>query len=265
LFLASPFGPESADALKSLDPAAVKIASPELSYVQLLRTVSAWGLPALLSSGVSSLADMEAALALFDRSKVCLLHCVTSYPAPETDYNLNLIKNLAALFGVSAGVSDHSLDPCLVPLLALACGASVIEKHFCISRKDSGLDDPIALPAPDFARMVTAVRRAQGMRAEAVIQEASDEYSAEKVNLVLGDGVKRLAVSEAENYGRTNRSIHALREIQAGEILSAENCAVLRTEKLLRPGLPPCMLEKITGRAARQFIPAGEGIRFEDV
>ncbi|MDR0663357.1 MAG: N-acetylneuraminate synthase family protein [Spirochaetaceae bacterium] len=265
LFLASPFGPRSAAALESLSPAAVKIASPELNYVQLLRAVGAWGLPVLLSSGVSSLACIEEALALFDRAKVCLLHCVTSYPAPETDYNLNLIKNLTRIFGVSVGVSDHSLDACLVPLLAVACGASAIEKHFCLSRKDRGLDDPIALPALDFARMSAAVRRAGGMSAEAVVREAEDEYSGEKVGLILGDGVKRLARSEAQNYGRTNRSIHALREIREGEILSGENCAVLRTEKVLRPGMPPCMLEKITGRRARRVIPAGEGIRFEDV
>lgn len=265
LFLASPFGLRSAAVLKSLSPSAVKIASPELNYVQLLRTVSAWGLPVLLSSGVSSLADIEAALALFSRDKVCLLHCVTSYPAPETEYNLNLMKNLARIFGVNTGVSDHSVDPCLVPLLAAACGAIAIEKHFCISRKDPGLDDPIALPAPDFAKMCAAVRRAERMSAEAVICEAAGEYSAQKISQILGDGVKRLAASEAENYGRTNRSIHALREIQEGEILGADNCAVLRTEKLLRPGMPPYMLEKILCRAARRAVPAGEGIRFEDI
>jgi sialic acid synthase SpsE len=77
--------------------------------------------------------------------------------------------------------------------------------------------------------------------------------------------VKRLAASEARNYTRTNRSIHALRDIQAGETLSAENCAVLRTEKILGPGMPPFMLEKITGRQARRFIPSGGGVCFEDV
>ncbi|MDR2098357.1 MAG: N-acetylneuraminate synthase family protein [Spirochaetaceae bacterium] len=265
LFLASPFGPRCAACLKSLSPAAVKIASPELNYVQLLRTVSAWGLPVLLSSGVSTLADIEAALALFDSGRVCLLHCVTAYPAPETDYNLNLIKTLSSVFGVSAGLSDHSLDACLVPLLAAAQGACVIEKHFCLSRNGAGPDDPIALVPADFAAMCAAVRRAEGQIPETIIREAESEYSAERVRAILGDGVKRLAASEAQNYRRTNRSIHALREIREGEVLSAENCAVLRTEKILRPGMPPFMLEKIAGRRARRLIPAGEGIRFEDV
>ncbi|MDR2803985.1 MAG: N-acetylneuraminate synthase family protein [Treponema sp.] len=265
LFLASPFGPRSAACLKSLSPNVVKIASPELNYTQLLQTVSAWKLPVLLSGGVSTLADIEAALTLFDRDAVCLLHCVTSYPALETDYNLNLIKTLSAVFGISTGVSDHSLDARLVPLLAAACGACAIEKHFCISRSGTGLDDPIALPATAFAEMSAAVRRAEGQSAEEILREAADEYSAEKVSLILGDGVKRLAGSEAQNYTRTNRSIHAVHEIHAGEALSHENCAVLRTEKILRPGLPPVMLEKIMGRRARISIPAGEGIRFEDV
>jgi sialic acid synthase SpsE len=277
MFLATPFGPRSAACLYSLSPLAVKIASPELNYSQLLQTVSSWNLPVLLSTGVSMLADIEAALSFFDRlnlnddpglnekRSLCLLHCVTAYPAPETEYNLSLIKTLSSVFGVSAGVSDHSLDPCLVPVLAVACGACAIEKHFCLSRSDSGLDDPIALPPAAFAEMRAAVRRAQSESAETVVREAGREYSAEKVRLVLGDGVKRLSVSETQNYSRTNRSIHALRDIRQGEPIGAENCAVLRTEKILRPGMPPCMLEKIAGRAARRFIPAGEGIRFEDV
>ncbi|MDR2344157.1 MAG: N-acetylneuraminate synthase family protein [Spirochaetaceae bacterium] len=265
LFLASPFGPRSAECLRRLSPDLVKIASPELNYTQLLQTVGGWGLPALLSCGVSTLSDIEAALGFFDGGKTCLLHCVTAYPAPETDYNLKLIENLGAIFGVSVGLSDHSLDPCLVPLLALACGACVVEKHFCISRGGAGLDDPIALDAAAFTKMCAAIRRAEKLDSATVLTEAEQEYSAKKVRRILGDGVKRLAASEAQNYTRTNRSIHALRDIQAGEILDAENCAVLRTEKILCPGMPPYMLEKITGKPARRFIPSGEGVRFEDV
>jgi sialic acid synthase SpsE len=265
LFLASPFGPGSAECLRRLSPELVKIASPELNYTQLLQTVGAWGLPALLSCGVSTLADIERALAFFDAGKTCLLHCVTAYPAPEADYNLKLIRNLAAIFGVSAGLSDHSLDPSLVPSLAIACGACVVEKHFRVSRRGTGLDDPIALDPAGFARMCAAIRRAEKLDADTIVAEAEQEHTAEKVRRILGDGVKRLATSEAQNYRRTNRSIHALRDIAAGETLSAENCAVLRTEKILRPGMPPFMLERIRGRQARRFIPSGEGVRFEDV
>jgi sialic acid synthase SpsE len=113
--------------------------------------------------------------------------------------------------------------------------------------------------------MVLAVKRAAGMESEALIAELSRERGAALVEAVLGDGVKRLAASEQANYERTNRSLHALRDIVQGETIRADMVGILRTEKVLRPGLPPSWVKRITGRTARQFIPAGEGIRFEDV
>jgi sialic acid synthase SpsE len=163
------------------------------------------------------------------------------------------------------GVSDHSLDPELVPVLALSQGAAVIEKHFCLSRSDPGLDDPIALPPADFARMANALRRAAQAGPEKAAAILSPHWDAFTVEKVLGSGIKTLAPSERDNYSRTNRSIHALRDIQAGEAIQAEDFAALRTEKVLRPGLAPSWADKICGRAARTFIPAGEGIRFEDI
>jgi sialic acid synthase SpsE len=265
LFLCTPFGERSAAELAALDPALFKIASPELNYTALLARIASYGKPVLLSSGVSRLGDIEDALEILRGVPVCLLHCVTSYPAPPADYNLRSLRTLSAVFGVSVGVSDHSLDPCLVPCLALAMGGVVIEKHFCLSRTDGGLDDPIALPPTEFRRMVLAVRRAAGMESGAIAAELSRERGAEMVETVLGDGVKRLAASERDNYERTNRSLHALRDIAPGETIHAEAAGVLRTEKVLRPGLPPSWAGKIAGRTARQFIPAGEGIRFEDI
>jgi len=274
LFLCTPFGLKSAKILKELKPKIVKIASPELNYTVLLREIAGWGLPILLSTGVSKLGDIEEALTEIrgqgsdPRSLIpspCLLHCVTAYPAPETDYNLRVLQSLAAVFGVSVGVSDHSLDPCLVPSLAVCEGAAVIEKHFCLSRKDPGLDDPIALPPQDFALMSKAIRRAAEADTEQTLANISRERGTSLVEAVLGDGVKTLAPSEQDNYQRTNRSIHAIRDIQPGEIIKAEDFAILRTEKILRPGLAPSWVDRICDRTARQFIPAGEGIRFEDI
>jgi len=269
LFLCTPFGLKSARLLRELQPKIVKIASPELNFTALLEEVAKWGLPTLLSSGVSTLGDIEAAVnpsnVKGNSHRLCLLHCVTAYPTPETDYNLRVLQSLAAVLGVSVGVSDHSLDPELVPALAVSQGAAVIEKHFCLSRDDPGLDDPIALPPPEFARMVKALRRAAEMGPEETVAGLSRERGAALVEAVLGSGVKTLAPSERDNYSRTNRSIHALRDIQAGEIIQVADFAVLRTEKILRPGLAPSHAAEICGRTARQFIPAGEGIRFEDV
>jgi sialic acid synthase SpsE len=270
LFLCTPFGLKSAAILREIQPKIIKIASPELNFTSLLEDIAKWDLPVLLSSGVSRLSDIEDALEILGndaplRSPICLLHCVTSYPAPEADYNLRVLPNLSAVFGVSVGVSDHSLDPELVPALAVSMGAAVIEKHFCLSRDDPGLDDPIALPPEEFSKMSRAVRHAAEKGAEETIAFYRYERGGSLVEQVLGSGVKKLAPSEKANYRYTNRSIHALRDIQKGEIIKKGDYAILRTEKNLRPGLEPRWENAVEGRAARVFIPAGEGIRFEDV
>jgi sialic acid synthase SpsE len=268
LFLCTPFGLKSANILKQLQPKMVKIASPELNFTGLLEEIAGWGLPVLLSSGVSRLSDIENAVEIFKNKKdcqICLLHCVTSYPAPETDYNLSVLPNLAAIFGVPVGVSDHSADPELVPALSIAMGAAVIEKHFCLSKTDPGLDDPIALPPEDFSKMTRAIHRAAQTAENETIACYSRERGEDLVRQILGSGVKELAPSEKANYRLTNRSIHALRDIQKGEIIKKGDYACLRTEKILRPGLEPIWEKNIEGRTVKNFIPSGEGIRFEDI
>lgn len=264
LFLCTPFGLKSARILRRIGVSAMKVASPELNHLSLIDELASYGLPTLVSSGVSTLADIERALGHL-ACPVLLLHCVTAYPAPAEEYNLRLLAGLSSIFGRPTGVSDHSLDPILVPSLAVAMGAVAVEKHICLSRKDPGLDDPIALPPEDFGKMVAAIGRAAELPAQATIAELSDAYSPETVERVLGDGVKRLAPSEAANYTRTNRSIHALAAIKKGEVFSERNLALLRTEKVLRPGLTPELLTSIMGRVARRGIPSGEGIEWEDV
>ena len=266
LFLCTPFGLKSASLLLKIKPKVVKIASPELNFTGLLEEIASWQLPVLLSSGVSRLSDIEKAIdVLGDKSRLCLLHCVTAYPAPETDYNLRVLPNLAAVFGVPTGVSDHSRDPVLVPALAVSMGAAVIEKHFCLSRDDPGLDDPIALSPNEFSQMVRAIRRAAEAGPEETLATYRREHGDGLIEEILGNGVKELAPSEKANYRLTNRSVHALRDIQKGETLKRGDYAVLRTEKNLRPGLEPCMEKALEGRTARDFIPTGEGIRFEDI
>jgi sialic acid synthase SpsE len=268
LFLCSPFGIQSARELRNLKPEFIKIASPELNFTALLKEVASYRLPLLLSTGVSKLGDIEEALSALKGTEgggICLLHCVTSYPAPAEEYNLRVLKSLGEIFGCPAGVSDHSTDPELVPVLAVLMGGAVIEKHFCLSRGESGLDDPIALPPPDFARMVQSVRCASRMESRELVELLYRERGRKLVETVLGDGVKKLAPSERDNYERTRRSIHALRDIAPGEIIQKDMIASLRTEKILRPGLPPSWEEALIGRKAARFIASGEGIRFEDL
>jgi sialic acid synthase SpsE len=279
LFLAAPFGLKSAALLKNLKPQALKIASPELNYTALLEETASWGKTIYLSSGVSTLGDIEEALSTIKRgragpdsdgnseiaAKVCLFHCVTAYPALPLDYNLRVLPHLAGIFGIPVGISDHTLDPVLVPVLGLVLGAAAVEKHFCLSRDDPGLDDKIALDPADFARLSGALRRAAAMEKEAVLEEMRGEYGSSLVEQTLGSGIKVLAPSEKANYGRTNRSIHATRDIAAGEVITPDMIGILRSEKILRPGLPPRWEKQILGRKALQPIPAGEGIRIQDI
>jgi sialic acid synthase SpsE len=219
----------------------------------------------LLSSGVSTLGDIERALAVTGRDRVVLLHCITAYPAPEDEYNVSLLASLRTVFGVEVGLSDHSLDPSLVPLLAVLHGALVVEKHLALSRSGSGLDDPIALEPASFARMVRGIREAEAAGPADTLHRLEKEYGADRVHRVIGTGVKDLAPSERANYRRTNRSIHAVADIPAGSPITVDAVAVLRTEKVLRPGLGPEFLPAVTGRRAARTIPAGEGVTWEDL
>ena len=264
LFLCTPFGIKSARILKKLNVKAVKIASPELNHFPLLREVASYRVPVILSTGVSKLCDIEKALGITGKDTV-LLHCVTSYPAPEEDYNLKLIESLNRIFGIVTGVSDHSLDPVLVPVLSAAQGAAVIEKHFTISKSNKGLDDSIALEPDDFKKMTAEVKAVYSRGAEETLSYLERLYGRTKVAEVLGDGVKRLSPAEETNYTTTNRSIHAVKSIRAGDVLSAENIALLRTEKNLKPGMHPEMFEVVIGRKVVRGIADGNGIVLDDL
>jgi sialic acid synthase SpsE len=265
LFLCSPFGIRSARELKSLGVHALKIASPELNHLPLLLEAGSYGLPLFISSGVSTLGDIERALQVIGKRNTVLMHCVTSYPAPEEQYNVSVLSSLRSVLGVEVGLSDHSLDPVLVPALAVLEGACVVEKHFTLSRDAKGLDDPIALEPEGFGRMVQAIRFAETETRDVVRARLEKEYGADRVAAVSGTGVKEMAAAELRYYARTNRSLHAMREISPGERIGEADVAILRTEALLRPGLGPEFLGLVVGARAKRRIPDGEGIEWADL
>ena len=150
------------------------------------------------------------------------------------------------------------MDPVLVPVLAVLGGACVVEKHFTLSRLGRGLDDPIALEPSAFRTMVDAIREAEAGPAGALARLEHD-YGADRVRAARGSGRKVLAPSEKANYTRTNRSIHAVAGIQKGQRIEPSDVAILRTEKVLRPGLGPEHLERVIGAVARRPDPRGRG------
>ena len=308
-FLASPFGEQSVRLLEEIGVQAWKVASPELNHEPLLAELSQTGLPIILSTGISTDGDIRRAVRLIAEMggtsprrdsdmaasgyPLLLLHCVTSYPAPENEANLLLIPALAATYGLPTGLSDHSLDPVLLPALAASLGAVLIEKHITLNRNAGALDDPIALSPEDFARMTKAIRRhalppsagnninrdeeksQTGMsesgrppnsaHLENVISLLSSQYNPERLNSCLGDGIKRLAASELPNYHSTKRSLHAVGALPAGTRLTPKNTAILRTEKLLRVGIEPRYRSQVYGKKLIRDVFAGDGITREDI
>ena len=278
-FCCSPFGLRSLRELLDLKPDYVKVASPELNHFPMLKalaeyrkSVGAEKVPVILSSGVSKLEDIKNAIDIVGTDNVSLLHCITSYPAPENEYNLKVIETLAKQFEIECGVSDHSLDPVLVPCLSVAVGGTVIEKHITLSRQTMGLDDPVALEPEQFALMVHTVHQTEAtfrhygaeLGMKRTIEQLSEQFGRERVEAVLGDGIKRLAPAEEANYGRTNRSIHFMHDMKKGEIISADDVAVLRTEKILTPGLTPDWLDKVIGAKLNRDVEAGQGVQEMD-
>lgn len=263
-FLCTPFGLHGARMLKEIGVKMLKVASPEVNHLPLLAELSEYNLPVIISTGVSLLTDIEEAVSYFT-GRCALLHCITSYPAPEEEYNLSLLPCLSSLFGVPVGVSDHTLDPLLVPVLSVAQGGSIIEKHFTLSKTGSGLDDPIALNPTEFSRMTQAVRRAESLGNKETLKWAVRQFGENRVLSVLGSGRKILAPSEKANYLTTNRSIIALKEVKEGEVLTRENIALLRSEKNLKPGLHPKFYSLILGKKTVKALSPGQGITWEDL
>lgn len=274
-FTCSPFGTRSLEELMKINPDAIKIASPELNHIPLLKKLAeirkTQNIHVIISSGVSKLCDIERALEILGRENITLLHCITFYPAPEEEYNLNLIPNLSKIFGVPCGVSDHSLDPILVPSIAAAVGATMIEKHITLSKETDGLDDPVALTDEQFGFMSHSIHQCEaafrqyGENAKSyILNQLKSEYG-ERIDKILGNGIKKLSESESVNYGRTNRSLHFMRSMKKGEKITEKDIGVLRTEKVLSVGLHPDFLENVIGATLTQDVEDGSGVSFEEL
>ena len=238
-FFSTAFDLESVKTLVELGLQSFKIPSGELTNLPYLRKIGAFGLPVLVSTGMATLGDIEAALFALEhagtpRSHVTVLHCNTEYPTPMVDVNLRAMLTIRDAFGVRVGYSDHTLG-IEIATAAVALGASVIEKHFTLDRTLPGPDHKASLEPNELAAMVAAIRN---------------------IELALGDGVKRPSPSEIANLAIARKSIVAARPIAAGEVLSADNLTVKRPGS----GVSPMRWDEIVGRPARRAYSADEAI-----
>ena len=263
-FLSSPFDIASAHwLLDGLKLGTLKLGSGELTNGPLLLEIAQRGAGLILSTGMSTLAEVEMALAVlafgYTRSsapvgtsefirayadpqararlqeKVTLLHCVTEYPTPLAEINLRAMDTLQAAFGLPVGYSDHT-QGITAAIAAAARGAGVIEKHLTLDRNMEGPDHRASLEPAEFAAMVTAIR---------------------EVEQIMGDGHKLPAACEAKNIPIARKSLVAARAIKVGEPYSADNL----TSKRPGDGLSPMRYWELLGQPARRDYEADEVIR----
>lgn len=234
IFLSTPFDLEAAEFLDSLVPA-FKISSGDNSFFPLLDRVASFGKPVILSTG---LCDMSTLRICLDRLKarcveIALLHCSCSYPVPDREVNLNAIQAIKKEFGCEVGYSDHSVG-IEAPVLSVALGARIVEKHFTIDNNLSDFRDHKLSAGPDdFSTMVQRIRTAE---------------------IMIGDGIKKVSDSEKANLIAARRSIAAACDIEAGTELTMDCITWLRPGD----GLPPGSEDKLMGRRLRRAVKAGE-------
>jgi len=234
-FFSTGFDTESIDMLAELGIDCFKIPSGEITNLPYLRHVGRYGKPVILSTGMATLNEVEAALKVLEaegtpRQRVTVLHCNTEYPTPMQDVNLRAMLTIRDALGVDIGYSDHT-PGIEVAIAAVAMGAAVIEKHFTLDRTQAGPDHKASLEPAELAAMVAAIRN---------IEQA------------LGDGIKRPSASESKNIPVARRSLVASRTIRAGEVFDETNLAAKRPGT----GISPMRWDEVVGRrASRDFSP----------
>jgi N-acetylneuraminate synthase/N,N'-diacetyllegionaminate synthase len=234
VFLSTPFEDDSADFLETLDLAAYKIPSGEITNLPFLTHVGRKGRPMLVSTGMATMNEISRAVESI-RSAGCrelaLLQCVSAYPADPSDANLTVMANLAGSFRVPVGYSDHTLG-IEVALAAVAFGACVLEKHFTIDRSLPGPDHRASAEPDELAALVVGVRKVEAAR---------------------GSGIKRLVNAEADTVKVSRKSLVAAKDIPKGAILDSSMVTVRRPGT----GMAPNRADEVLGRKALRQILEG--------
>ncbi len=245
MFMSTPEGFHSLAFLTGeLDMAVVKIGSSEVNHSAFLTAAGRTGRPVILSTGASTLEEARRALSAVRAGAkadlpVCILHCVSEYPAPDAEMNLRALTTLAGELGVPVGLSDHSLGA-EAAVAAVALGARVIEKHLTLDPAAPGPDHAASMAPDDFAAMVRSIRRTEAM---------------------LGDGVKRPRPSEAANITGIRRSVVALEALPAGTVLDVAHLGCKRPGT----GAPPDDLPRLIGRRLIRTLQPDEPVAWADV
>lgn len=239
-FLSSPFDAQSADLLATMNVSLYKVPSGEITNLPFLKHLARKGRPLILSTGMSTLGEVEEAVNVLKAagaSKLTLLHCVTEYPAPYAEVNLRAMHTLKSAFGLPVGYSDHTpgID---IAIAAVALGAEVIEKHLTLDRSLPGPDHAASLEPSELQQMVVAIRH---------------------VEAALGTGIKAPAPCELPNLLVARKSVVAARLLPAGHQLRIGDLDIKRPGN----GLAPKLLPELIGRTLRAGLAKDEIISWD--
>jgi N,N'-diacetyllegionaminate synthase len=227
-FLSTAFDVDGVNYLNQLSLPIFKIPSGEITNFPYLRAVALCGKPTIMSTGMCTEDEIEMAVSILlkyglTKSQVSILHCNTEYPTPMKDVNLMAMLTIKEKFGVNVGYSDHTLG-IEVPIAAVALGATIIEKHFTINRNLPGPDHIASLEPNELKSMVEAIRN---------IELATS-----------GNGLKIPTESEAKNITIARKSIHLVKDLPCGHIITERDLIALRPGD----GISPMAWESIIGK-----------------
>jgi len=243
-FLSTGFDEESIDFLNSLGMDFFKVPSGEITNYPYLKHIASKKKPVVVSTGMATLGEIEAALTLLieagvSSGNITVLHCTTQYPTPYEDVNLKAMQTIANAFKVKVGYSDHTIG-IEVPIAAVALGATIIEKHFTMDRSLPGPDHKASLEPDELKAMVTGIRN---------IELA-----------ISGDGIKRPSKTELENKVVARKSIHLKRDIMKGDTILSDDLIMMRPSD----GISPTMIEMVIGKKVNKNLESGSKLSFSD-
>lgn len=239
IVFSSPFDPTAVDLLVDLEAPVYKVASSEMVDLPLVRRVAATGKPVIISTGMATAAEIDAAVTAARETgtgEVVLLSCTASYPADPRDSNLRSIPVLAEAFDVVVGLSDHT-EGVGAAVASIALGGAVVEKHVTLSRDDGGVDADFSLEPHELTLMATECRRAW----ESL-------------------GSTRIGPKEGEVEGlRFRRSLYVIVDVRAGDEVTPDNVRSIRPSG----GLPPDEFDRVVGRSFTRDAPRGTPLTWD--
>ena len=235
----TPFDATSVDFLESLDVPCYKIASFENTDLPLIRKVAATGKPMIISTGMASIAELDDTVRAARHAgckDLVLLKCTSTYPATADNTNILTIPHMRELFGCEVGLSDHTMGVG-VSVASVALGATVIEKHFTLNRADGGVDSSFSMEPSEMAQLVMETERAW----QALGKVSYGATAAEEKSIVF------------------RRSLYVVKDLQAGEPLSADNVRAIRPGL----GLPTKYLEQVLGKTVKHSVIRGTALSWD--